>query len=183
MSVDSNLNQSAIPPIIECPVYVYGGSYCVEVEIQPSTEGVVLFSQRCIDGWLQTGGVANNPILRFHDFSDACFFPGIRSNPNAISGHSNNGIKLRNDTGSQYVWLKNDGTAEIQATSVTINGNVTVNGNTTTTGNADVTGNVQAVGRVTAPEIDAQISLRVTNREVGIHTHLDSQGKPTSPMI
>ena len=127
--IDVDGNQVNPPTLIECPVYVYGGDYSVEVQIDPGTEGVILFSQRCIDGWVNTGGVGNNPVLRFHDFSDAYFLPGLRSQPNKISGHANNGIRLRNKAGDKYIWLKNDGTGEITLDSLTINASLQLNGN------------------------------------------------------
>lgn len=97
------------PPLIEVMVNFTGGDYSLEFQIDPGNEGFILFSQRCIDGWMNTGGIAENPIMRFHDMSDAAFFPGIRSQPNVLSDFENNGIRLRNKDGSQHVWLKNDG--------------------------------------------------------------------------
>lgn len=101
-------------PLIEVMVNFVGGDFAVEHQLDVGNEGFILFSQRCIDGWMTTGGVANNPIMRFHDMSDAVFFPGIRSQPNVISDFENNGIRLRNKTGKHYVWLKNDGTIELK---------------------------------------------------------------------
>jgi hypothetical protein len=98
------------PPIIEVPVHFSGGKlFHLEHQIDPNDEGIILFSQRCIDGWVATGGVANNPILRFHDISDAVFITGVRSEPNVITTFGNDGIRLRNADGTQHVWLKNDG--------------------------------------------------------------------------
>jgi len=113
------------PPLIECPVYIYGGAFSVEIQIDIGIEGVILFSQRCIDGWVNSGGVAPNPMLRFHDFSDAYFLPGLRSQPNKLSSYSNNGVKLRNKDGTQYVWLQNDGSVKIKANNVEIDAPVT----------------------------------------------------------
>ncbi len=120
--IDNNGNTFVPPPLIECPVYVYGGDYAVEVQIDPGCEGVIIFSQRCIDAWVNTGGVANNPILRFHDFSDAYFLPGMRSQPNALPSFENNGIRMRNRSGDQSVWLKDDGTVHINSTGLFHNG-------------------------------------------------------------
>lgn len=101
------------PPLIEVPVYFAGGSeYMVEHQIDPLDEGFIMFSQRCIDAWFTTGGVAENPILRFHDYSDAVFFPGLRSQPNKIESFANDGIRIRNVDATHYIWLKNDGTIE-----------------------------------------------------------------------
>lgn len=131
------------PPLIEVPVTFIGGAeYFQECEINPNDEGQVLFSQRCIDGWKTTGGIAQNPILRFHDYSDAVFIPGTRSQPNVIIDHANNGIRLRSKDGTRYVWLKNDGTIETTNGTVTRtdspDGTIeTTNGNFTQTINAD----------------------------------------------
>jgi len=110
------------PPLIECPVYFFGGSdYFIECEINQGDEGIVLFSQRCIDAWVNAGGIAENPIARFHDFSDAYFLPGLRSQPNKITNFENDGIRIRDKSGNNHLWLKNDGTIHIKAADVIIN--------------------------------------------------------------
>lgn len=106
--VDINGAEFTIPPIIEVPVYFPGGDYCVEYQIDSGCEGDILFSQRCIDGWVQSGGVAANPIGRFHNMQDAMFLPGFRSQPNVLPDFQNNGVRMRNRAGTQFVWLKND---------------------------------------------------------------------------
>lgn len=106
--VDINGAEFTIPPIIEVPVYFPGGDYCVEYQIDAGCEGDILFSQRCIDGWVQSGGVAANPIGRFHNMQDAMFLPGFRSQPNVLPDFQNNGVRMRNRGGTQFVWLKND---------------------------------------------------------------------------
>ena len=108
LRVDINGAEFTIPPIIEVPVYFPGGDYCVEYQIDDGCEGDILFSQRCIDGWVQSGGVAANPIGRFHNMQDAMFLPGFRSQPNALPDFQNNGVRMRNKAGTQFVWLKND---------------------------------------------------------------------------
>ena len=108
LRVDINGAEFTIPPIIEVPVYFPGGDYCVEYQIDDGCEGDILFSQRCIDGWVQSGGVAENPIGRFHNMQDAMFLPGFRSKPNVLPSFQNNGVRMRNRAGTQFVWLKND---------------------------------------------------------------------------
>lgn len=107
-------------PLIEVYVYMPGGDFIVECQIDEGTEGLIVFSQRCIDGWTDTGGIAKNPIMRFHDMSDAFFLPGVKSQANKVSSFENNGIRLRNKDGSKYVWLKNNGDVEISANNVKI---------------------------------------------------------------
>lgn len=108
LRVDANDATFTLKPIIEVPVYFPGGDYCVEYQIDPGCEGDILFSQRCIDGWVQSGGVATNPRGRFHSMQDAMFLPGFRSQPNVLPDFQNNGVRMRNRAGTQFVWLKND---------------------------------------------------------------------------
>lgn len=147
-------------PIIEVPVFVLGSNdFYVEVELNPGTDGIIVFSQRCIDAWKDSGSVADNPIARFHDEHDAMFIPGLRPQVHRITGHSNNGIKLRNKSGSNYIWLKNDGTGEINLTTLTINANIVHNGDQSTS------------GTVTAPTVAATTSLTVAGKEMKQHNH------------
>lgn len=111
--VDINGSVFKPPMITDVPVSIYGSdtAFC-EVELLPGCEGTIHFSQRCIDGWKQTGKVGVNPIARFHHQKDATFVPGIRSLAGAIKGYANNGIRLRNKSGDTYVWQKRDGTID-----------------------------------------------------------------------
>ena len=108
LRVDVNDASFALKPIVEVPVYFPGGDFAIEYQIDSGCEGVILFSQRCIDGWVQSGGVATNPIGRFHNMQDAMFLPGFRSQPNVLPNFQNNGVRMRNRAGTQFVWLKND---------------------------------------------------------------------------
>ncbi|BAN16850.1 baseplate spike [Edwardsiella phage PEi21] len=160
--VDINGVSFDVPPVIDVPVSIYGSAdFIVEVEINPGCEGMILFSQRCIDGWKQTGGSATNPLTRFHSMQDAMFVPGIRSLAGAISGYSNDGIRLRDKTGGNHVWLRRDGTIVSSNGKSTItqkpDGSVTM---TNGTGNFEMQpgGNVvingvtiTVDGRITAP--------------------------------
>ncbi len=126
-------------PIIECPVNFPGGAtFSLEYKVEPGTEGLIVFSQRCIEGWINNGEVAQNTAIRFHNINDAMFIPGIRSKPKKLSNFQNNGIRMRNNDGSKYVWLKDDGTADITVTTLFINGNIIHTGNTNQTGNTTV---------------------------------------------
>ncbi|MFL1549770.1 Gp138 family membrane-puncturing spike protein [Pseudomonas sp. D47] len=108
LRVDVNDATFTIPPIVEVPVYFPGGDFAIEYQIDSGCEGDILFSQRCIDGWVQSGGVATNPRGRFHNMQDAMFLPGFRSQPNVLPAFQNNGVRMRNRAGTQFVWLKSD---------------------------------------------------------------------------
>lgn len=114
LRVDINGIEFSVPPIIDVPVYFPGGDYHAEYQIDPGCEGLIHFSQRCIDGWLQTGGIAANPIGRFHNLQDALFVPGFRSLPKALPSFQNNGVRLSSLDGTQFAWLKNDGSIFIE---------------------------------------------------------------------
>ena len=98
------------PPIIDVPVLFAGGTQFATIhQIDPGDEGLILFSQRCVDAWKQTGGVAQNPLARFHDTHDAFFIPGFRPLPTRISGFSNDGIRMQSRDGGRHVWIKSSG--------------------------------------------------------------------------
>ena len=168
--VDVNDGVFTPPPIIDTPVVFPGDDFVLEYQIEPGCEGIVLFSQRCVDGWLQTGGVAVNPLGRFHDMQDAMFIPGIRSLPNIVTNFSNNGMRLRNKSGNQFVWLKNNGDCFMENGAgfvrLTADGKVNINGVIfDTSGNVESPATVTAVTDVKA----AAISLK-QHRHGGVQT-------------
>lgn len=118
--------------IIECPVIFSGGTgtFAIEYEINPGDQGLLIVSQRCIDGWKETGGVGAVPLPRFHDLKDACFLPGLRSRAKTLPDFQNNGIRMRDSDGSNYVWLKRDGSIVLKGSGVDIQveSDLTVNG-------------------------------------------------------
>lgn len=99
----------ALAPIVNVPVHFSGGDFVLEHQIDEGNEGLIIVSQRCIDGWKEQGGVAPQTVIRKLDMQDALFIPGFRSKPNAITDFQNNGIRLRNKDGAHYIWLKNTG--------------------------------------------------------------------------
>lgn len=180
--VDINGNTFEPSPLIECPVAFIGGSqYTTEHQIDPGDECWIFFSQRCIDGWNETGGVADNPIMRFHNINDAAVLPGFRSQPNIIQGFSNNGYRIRNADGTQYFWLKNDGTIECKTESNTFtmqpDGTSTLTNGTGTltmlsSGIVDINGaQILTDGTVSAPTVTASTSLQVAGKEMNLHVH------------
>ncbi|CAH9012813.1 baseplate spike [Vibrio phage F35 g1] len=170
-ALDTNGNKISPAPIIECPVeFSGGGGWSFEHELNPNDEGLIIFSQRCLDAWIQTGGMAENPIARFHDKQDACFIPGVRSKKNAIKDFQNNGIRLRNEDASVYHWLKNDGSIE------SVNGAGYIK--LLASGVVDMNGFlVQPTGAATspvsvgAPTVAAASSLTVAGKEMNNHNH------------
>lgn len=148
-------------PIVDVPVQFPGDDYVLEFQIKPGCEGFIHFSQRCLDGWKQTGGVADNPVARFHNKQDAFFSPGGRSRGKVITTFANDGVRLRDKTGNRHVWIKNDGSIVIRNGSATTthaaNNSVTITNGAGTiqllaNGNISINGVIfTPTGMITAP--------------------------------
>jgi len=182
------------PPIVDVPVSFPGDDYVLEFQIDPGCEGSIYFSQRCIDGWKQTGGIADNPVARFHHPQDAHFVPGIRSLGNVIPAFSNNGVRIRDKSGNRHVWIKNDGALVVKNTNATTtygaDGSVMTN-NTSGHNNLLANGNVDINGVIITPT--GQITLpggggltlangvaAETHRHTGVQTGGGNSGGPVN---
>lgn len=109
-TVFTNGASDSEPPIADVPVLFLGGTkYSLTHQIDPGDEGLIIFSQRCVDGWKQTGKIAVNPLSRFHSVHDAFFIPGFRPLPTKITGFANDGIRIQSRDGGHHVWIKSSG--------------------------------------------------------------------------
>lgn len=173
-------------PISDVPLQVYGSAYVVECAIEPGCEGLLCFSKKCIDGWITTGGVAVNPIQnRAFCVSDAFFIPGLRSMPGAVPAHKNEGIRLRNQDGSQFVWLHENGDIDVanSAASVAIkaSGDVAISGVQITIKGSMINLNgatIDPSGRLIATESTAGGIAFSTHRHGGVQGGPSSTGTP-----
>ncbi len=76
------------PVLIQCPVFILqGGGAYITFPIQKGDTGLVLFGDREISTWLQTGQVAAPQNQRTHDLSDGIYFGGIRNLLNVIQAY------------------------------------------------------------------------------------------------
>lgn len=108
-------------PIIHVPVQFWGAAGgTLECRVARNTEGVLFFSQECIDSWVDQGGVAVKSETRRFSINDAYFIPGVRSIPGAITDFSNDGIRLRSNDGSAYFWIHDDKTLEMDGVSLNV---------------------------------------------------------------
>lgn len=95
-----------IPPIERVPVHFPGnGQWYVWHEITPGTEGLIHFSQRAIDTWLEQGGPVAPHDTRMFAAADAFFVPGVRSRPGKIPGFKNEGVGLSDYAGETFIHL------------------------------------------------------------------------------
>ena len=156
-----------ITPIDNVPVIFPGdGSYHLWHQVGEGTEGLIHFSQRAIDDWLEQGGPAAPTDKRMLSVEDAFFVPGARSKPGAISSFTNDGIGIGSNDGTQYVHVASDGS--IQATdsvsTVTMDGAGTV---TVTNGTGTYTLTATGAFLANGLQVDASGIINATAYSVG----------------
>jgi phage baseplate assembly protein gpV len=94
----------AVPLLADVPVYFPGGGGChLTFPVKKGDECEIVFQQRCIDSWYQSGGVQTQHVLRLHDLSDAIVNVGLMSQPHVIPNISTESVQLRSDDGQAFV--------------------------------------------------------------------------------
>lgn len=130
---DGSAYSTALPLLVDVPVvFQGGGGYSVTFPVQPGDDCLVIFGERCIDAWWQSGGVQEPVEYRMHDLSDGFAIVGVRSQPRVVSGGvAMDGVELRRDDGTARVKLTGSslvitapGGVTIDAPAVTVTGDV-----------------------------------------------------------
>ena len=85
-------DKAKAPLLLDVPVF-FLGEYVVDVSA--GDECLVVFADKCIDGWFSNGGVSVPISARNHDLSDGFAFVGFRSRKKMITG-TNLKTKLQN---------------------------------------------------------------------------------------
>jgi hypothetical protein len=109
-----------IPIITGVPVQFGGDNeWFFYHQITPGqTEGLIHFSQRAVDTWVNSGGVTTPVDFRMFSAKDAMFSPGYRSEPGAIPGFVNDGCGLSNYAGNVKLQLSESGVTVTVGSSV-----------------------------------------------------------------
>lgn len=106
-----------LPQLVDVPVqFPRGGDYVLTFPVANGDECLLVFSERCIDSWYQSGGSQVPTEYRTHDLSDACAVMGISSKPHVVSGFSTSAVELRRLDGAAKVSIEGQ---DILATSNT----------------------------------------------------------------
>jgi hypothetical protein len=103
-------------PLVDVPVFIpYGSNGGVNLMIKSGLECLVIFNDRDLQNWKQTGGINTPATYRMHDITDGVCLIGIKSNPKAISEYDNatNGLSYFNDAGTLQGRVKVDNKVEI----------------------------------------------------------------------
>jgi hypothetical protein len=110
-----------LPLLTDVPIaFPRAGGYCLTFPAKKGDECLLVFSDMCIDGWWQSGGIQNQMETRRHDLSDAIAILGITSVPQAVSGYSGDSVMLRNEEKSSFVEIDGEGNINITSPSVNI---------------------------------------------------------------
>jgi len=113
---DGNVTTHDYPLLVDVPViFPRGGGCTITFPVQAGDECLVIFSDRCIDFWWQSGGVQEAIDPRQHDLSDGFAIVGPQSQAQKISGISTNSLEIRSDDGRTKLNL-NPGSGAITGT-------------------------------------------------------------------
>lgn len=117
------------PLLMECPVVtLFGGVDFLSMPVTKGDNCIVLFNDREIDNWLNSGDGQAPTTFRMHDISDAFAIVGIRPLTNSIVGFLANGIRLSHGGGSSQLDLT-EGLIQTVANLFLHNGSLQVLGN------------------------------------------------------
>lgn len=159
------LNQSGawedreMPLLINLPiVWPGGGNFQLTFPLASGDEGLIVFAQRCIDSWWQSGGVQSQAELRMHDISDGFFIPAMLSQSKAPStAASTSTVQLRSADGATYIEVAPGNLVNVHASAgstftgpVAFTGPVTFGSTISGTGGGAISGSLAMAGNVTA---------------------------------
>lgn len=184
-----------IPLLVDVPVvFPRGGGCTLTFPVKAGDECLVIFADRCIDFWWQSGGIQEPVDERMHDLSDAFCIVGPQSQAKKISGISTTSTQLRTDDGAAFVEVAAghdvtvktpgkltaiaEGGTEITSPEIVLNGNVTINGNLSQ-GMGDSGGTATMHGPVTVTnDVTAGGKSLMTHTHGGVEHGNDSTGEP-----
>ncbi|HGS5999993.1 TPA: Gp138 family membrane-puncturing spike protein [Klebsiella quasipneumoniae subsp. similipneumoniae] len=184
-----------LPLLVDVPVvFPRGGGCTLTFPVKAGDECLVIFADRCIDFWWQSGGVQEPVDERMHDLSDAFCIVGPQSQAKKIGGISTTAAQLRTDDGSAFIEVaaghdvtvktsgkltaSADGGTEITSPEIILNGNVTINGNLSQ-GMGESGGSATMHGPVTVTnDVTAGGKSLMTHTHGGVEHGNDSTGEP-----
>lgn len=107
--VEGEIEHHPLPLLLDVPVFFpAAGGYQITLPVQAGDECLVVFADRCIDAWFQSGGIQNQMEIREHDLSDGFAFVGFSSLPRATAIPSPEGLTLAHQSGSAGITITED---------------------------------------------------------------------------
>ncbi len=110
-----------LPMLTDVPVqFPRGGAFVMTFPVAPGDECLLIFAERCIDGWF-TSGQSSIPLdYRLHDLSDGFALMGFSSLSHVIPNLATDAVMMRTLDGSAYFKLDQAGRMTIRGTQLTI---------------------------------------------------------------
>ncbi len=140
--VNADDTQSEYPPLVDCPcLFTRGGGFHLVHPYKAGDKGIVLFSDRCFDGWFQAGQVAPPMDFRVHSMSDAYFIGGADCLDD-VSPIVSDAMFIGRDDNSAGVTIKASGDIDLNGVNISPSGIITLPDGTIL--NSHVHGNVQS---------------------------------------
>lgn len=111
---DGDTTSTNLPVLPDVPVcWPRGGGFALTFPIKPGDECQVIFNDRCIDAWWQSGGIGEPLEPRMHDLSDGMAHFAPSSVPKALANISMTGMQMRNEAGTAYIEITDAGVINI----------------------------------------------------------------------
>ena len=124
--VNADDTQSEYPPLVDCPcIFTRGGGFHLVHPYKAGDKGIVLFSDRCFDGWFQAGQVAPPMDFRVHSMSDAYFIGGADCLDN-VSPIVSDAMFIGKDDNSAGVTIKASGDIDLNGVNISPSGIITL---------------------------------------------------------
>ena len=163
---------SDLPILINVPViYPRGGGFSFTFPVKQGDECLLVFCERSIDNWHETGKVKKPGARRFHSLSDATAFVGLSSVPNKIPTYDDTNLVLKKDDESVYIKIKENSDLDLHCDN---NLNATVGGDAS----LQVTGDIDA--DCTNITVDATSTAVVTCPESTFNGNVTINGNLTT---
>lgn len=181
--------------LVDLPVvFPRGGGVTLTFPVKVGDECLVIFSDRCIDFWYQSGGTGDAVDQRQHDTSDAFVIVGPQSQAQKISGISTSAAQLRTDDGAAFIEVavghditvntpgkltaRAQGGTIITSPTIVLNGAVTING-TLSQGMGESGGSATMLGPITVTnDVTAGGKSLQNHVHSGVQTGSGQTGKP-----
>jgi phage baseplate assembly protein gpV len=183
---DGTQSDVNLPLLVDVPIcWPRGGGFALTLPVAVGDECLVVFGDRCIDSWWQSGGTENvQAEARMHDLSDGFAIMAPTSQPKRLSSVSTSNAQLRDEDGTTYIEINPNGgvristqnnvdlfapNVNVQATTVDVKAtNVTIDSSSTSTikgGTVKIEG---AVVHLASSAVDFGVAVTTT---LSTHTH------------
>lgn len=138
--VDDDDSVIEYPPLVDCPcLFTRGGGFHVVHPYSAGDSGLVLFSDRCLDGWFESGKTAPPMDFRVHSMSDAYFIGGA-DHLGDVSPIVSGAMFIGKDDNSAGLQINSDGSLILKGASLQIEPPVTTNSTITSIGQITANG-------------------------------------------